>query len=146
MSSCDICGKLASMQAIVEGAEVNVCARCSGYGKITSAQREQRFAASTRVQEVQLVSGYGKVIQKAREQFRFSRDELAKKLNMREADLQHFEEEKFKPTEAEARKLSVLLKVNLISLNEEAAKEPAKKLGSRALTLGDVVIIKDKRR
>ncbi len=149
MASCDICGSLSSMQAIVEGAEMNVCARCSRFGKVVNVVQVQKRATGTSGTlgsraELEVVRGYGKAIQAGREAHSWTREELAKRLNMREADLLHFEEEKFKPSDREAKKLEAVLKVKLLEPNQEA--EPEKKLVmKRELTLGDVVVIKDKR-
>lgn len=149
MPSCDICGKLANMRAVVEGAEVNVCPMCSRYGKVLRAPTVQRggFASSQSAAEVELVNGYGKLIEAGRTTAGFSREQLAKKLNMREADLLHFEEGKLKPTEAEAKKLEAVLKIRILSSDSPVSQQPlANKPISKALTLGDVIIIKDKRK
>ena len=151
MSSCDICGKPADVRAIVEGAEVNVCPRCARFGKVVNklsnqpTQYTSEYSAVTILPEVELARGYGKLIETARIASGFSRIDLAKKLNMREADLLHFEEEKRKPTEPDARKLEAVLKIKLLSASQfEPSGE--KKSGAKPLTLGDVIVIKDKRR
>lgn len=147
MSSCDVCGKLASMRAVIEGAEVNVCPLCSRFGRVIQASRQQAQFIASREPEVQLIKGYGKAIETSRTALGFSRHDLAKKLNMREADLLHFEEEKVKPAEAEAKKLEAVLKIRLLRSSEQAETEvSAKKAPGKALTLGDVVVIKDKRK
>ncbi len=157
MSSCDICGRPAALEALVEGARINVCNACSPFGKVTrkpssSSSGTAVTSASVRSAknigapqtETLLVEGFGKIIQNNREKSGYSRQELAHKLNMREADLRHFEEEKVKPNEAETRKLQTMLKLNLFTTQQEQYTETSKKPG--ALTLADVVVIKDKRK
>ncbi len=175
MVSCDICGKLASMQAVVEGATMDVCLSCSRFGKSVSRpasggnsgnsdnrgnfgnfgnggqsghqQFQRQQVAET---EVRLVSGFGKLIASGREEAGFSRVDLAKKLNMRELDLLHFEEEKFKPTEGEAKRLESVLKIKLVgeskTANDVLLRPKMSMSGSKTLTLADVVVIKDKRK
>ncbi|MBI4406808.1 TIGR00270 family protein [Candidatus Micrarchaeota archaeon] len=144
MSSCDICGRPGSLQALVEGAKVNVCNACSPFGKVTNRQAIATSAKGISQRETYLVDGFGKIIQNSREKAGYGRQELAQKLNMREADLRHFEEEKVKPSEADARKLQTMLKINLFATLQEQHGETHKK--PNALTLADVVVIKDKRK
>ncbi|MFH1247394.1 MAG: multiprotein-bridging factor 1 family protein [Candidatus Micrarchaeota archaeon] len=154
MATCDICGKPAGLSAIVEGAQVNVCNNCSRFGKLLSQPHVYGSSAKSSQRplekEVQLVNGFGKLICSARESLGFSCVDLAKKLNMREADLLHFEESKFKPTEVEAKKIESILKIKLIvekdSQSEKSTAIPQKKGLSSHVTLGDVVVIKDKRK
>lgn len=146
MPTCDICGSVSSMRAVVEGAEVNVCNRCSRYGKLVSQQYGYGQASQRpALPEVELVNGFGKIITIAREKQGFSRSDLAKKLNMREADLLHFEEGKFKPTEHEAKKLESTLKIRILTSSPVPENTPVKRPISKLITLGDVVVIKDKR-
>jgi len=73
--------------------------------------------------------------------------ELALKINLKERDLLHFEEEKAKPTEKEVSKLGSFLRINLLKASTTQAEQPsAKKMSSKELTLADVVVIKDKRK
>lgn len=165
MVSCDICGKLASMQAVVEGAAMDVCLTCSRFGKVASrptgsgnsgnfgnfgndGQSERQQFQRPVEKEVQFVNGFGKLIASARVDVGFSRGDLAKKLNMRDLDLLHFEEEKFKPTEIEAKKLESVLKIKLVVERGQVQASPVRlnPMAGKTLTLADVVVIKDKRK
>ncbi len=152
MVSCDICGKPANMQAVVEGATMDVCPMCSRFGKVVSHSSagnndQRRNFQRPAEREVQLANGFGKLIRDAREDMGFSRTDLAKKLNMRELDLLHFEEQKFKPTESEAKKLESVLKIRLVEESKTASEIVRPKMStSKVLTLADVIVIKDKRK
>ncbi|MGC9113567.1 MAG: helix-turn-helix domain-containing protein [Candidatus Micrarchaeia archaeon] len=158
---CDVCGKPAIGEAIIEGARVLVCANCAKYGKIVSHPKPRAtpltpFTAPAKTpKEFELVDGYGALIRGARQSLGLSLKELGQKLGIREQELQKMEEEKLKPTEKDCRKLETFLKIKLLleATPEESPEELAKKLEqikrqskpSNAVTLADLVEIKVKK-
>ncbi|MFH0713319.1 MAG: multiprotein-bridging factor 1 family protein [Candidatus Micrarchaeota archaeon] len=149
MASCDICGRPAGLRAVVEGAEMDVCSACSRYGKLLNMSRDSpsislNSAPLPQQQEIELVNNYGKLIFNVRNALGLSLEELGRKLNIREKDLLHFEEEKAKPTEKDVAKIGAFLRINLLK-NVEVQEQSGKKAFAKGLTLGDVVVIKDKR-
>ncbi len=163
MASCDICGGISNLRAIVEGAEINVCPRCSRFGQILrpANSRFQSQSNTFNLPEVELVQNYGKLISTSRTSAGLSLQDVAHKLNLREKDLIHFEEGKIKPTEKDCRKLESLLHIVLMKQepNEEQREQKGQKeqarptqttiarpTNSKVLTLADVVVIKDKRK
>ena len=145
MVSCDICGAPSNLSAVVEGAAINVCMRCSRYGKVVNEPRQYANRPIEIQREINLISGYGKVISNARITSGLTLDQLALKLNLREKDLLHFEEEKAKPTEKDCQKIGMFLKIQLIKPTETVQPTAPRRTTSRELTLADVVVIKDKR-
>ena len=149
---CDICGKPAVGRAIVETAEVNVCNFCARYGRALSTPRQQAAAAHLPVsqKEVLLVQGYGNAISRARTAVGLTRMELGAKLNLREKDIEHFEAEKAKPTQSDVKKLESFLRIKLLTDSDSpgftASVSTVKRSSLGAITLADIVEIKDKRK
>ncbi len=144
MVSCEICGKPASLTAIVEGAELEVCNNCAKYGKVKEAPRHVTFQEFRQEKEFEIIQGYGNLIQTKRLELGLSREELAKKLNLKESTLKNYEDGRFKPTQIDVEKLEAILKIKL--LTEIQQEKTQKKKISGSLTIGDVIIIKDKRK
>ncbi len=126
---CDLCGKPASTEAMVEGARVSVCLGCARFG--TQIKRpiapglpgKQPF---TPLPEHSIADGFGKIISRARENAGLSRHELAGKIFIDEHELARIEEEKLKPREQIARKLEQELKITIITTGaQNAAQTPA---------------------
>ena len=153
MASCDVCGQTAVSMALIEGAKMNVCNRCRQYGSEIRPTFNRGFAKPNhlvkKMDEVSLVENYGQVLTNAREDFGLTRDELAKKLSMREQDLKNFESGKVKPTQKEAEKLEEVLGTVIFKSQGEAEEKEEKEEKNfsekYAPTLGELVTIKTKK-
>ncbi len=158
-NDCDLCGKPAVKEALVEGARVSVCERCARFGKEIRLQRpvfaSPSHARVAPIAEYSLADGYGRAISAAREKHGLTREQLAKKLFISEHELERIEGEKLAPREQVARKLELELKIKLVS--EIAASESTMATESslekmrdhhvsrgKELTLADIVSIKRK--
>ena len=155
MASCDVCGQTAVAMALIEGAKMNVCNRCRQYGREIRPTFNNGMIKPShlvkKMDEVSLVENYGEVLTNAREDFGLTREELAKKLAMREQDLKNFETGKVKPTQKEAEKLEALLGTVIVKAKsdketeEKEEKQEKKTADKYTPTLGELVTIKTKR-
>jgi len=162
-TECDICGRPAVGEALVEGARMMVCIRCAGHGRMIArkpapAPKGRAFAAPApkkAAPELELVEDYAAVIRKAREAKGLSLEQLGQQLGIRAQEIQHMEEQKLRPPEKDCRKLEAFLKIKLLASAEAVAPEQtpedlAKKLiemrgKGRGITLADMVEIKVKK-
>ncbi len=121
---CQVCGKPAAGEGIVEGARVPLCENCSAYSSGFSVyktyqipkamQSQQAFKPKAKPGERELVEGYGRKIMQAREKLMLSRKELAKKILIQEKELEGFEQQKYKPGETIVKKLEFALGISLL--------------------------------
>lgn len=153
---CDICGKPAVGEAIIEGAKVSVCDKCISYGRPVKVRPAERSSLPPHINKVierkpsefAVIDGYGLMVSEARERQGLSREELANKLFIREHDLSMIEQEKRKPDEKISRKLEQFLHISLLERASEESSfissiESGRKGNKRGpLTLADIVDIK----
>lgn len=152
---CEICGREITRGFLIEleGAKLIACDRCASMGTIirrvyadehVHRKQKQPNSKDKEKKELVLVENYGEVIRSAREQAGMSREDLAKKLHIREGYLHKIEEGELTPTDDVARKLEKILKIKLYrELNEEDAAVPLpEESETTQITLGDVVKIK----
>ena len=155
MTDCDICGKPAVTQAIVEGAKMSVCQRCLSFGQEVSRRSARpKPAAAKPPKEMETVEGYSSIVINAREKAKLTRSELARQLNMFENILERIESGALRPNEEIAKKLEKALSITLLEERKEGAPKPIEPeerhqhgphgKPSRELTLADVVNIKHK--
>ena len=151
MTACDICGKPAITQAMVEGARLSVCAGCLRYGtEVQTAQRPRQGGQPRPPKEYDVVEGFGRLVRKSREKAGMSRQELARKLFVFDNVLERVEDERLRPDEKLARKLEKELGITILEeKGREAQTPPAPanapaQASSRGLTLADIIEIKKK--
>ncbi len=144
--NCDMCGKEGEMfRAMVEGAEVIVCQKCSKYGRVKERIRPQQAERKEKAPEkkeknIAIVSEYSRLIKQKRESLGLSQKDFAQKLSEKESLIHKIETGHIEPSMDLARKLEKLLKIKLI---EESDNEvPVPKAKSAELTLGDFVKVK----
>lgn len=147
---CQVCGKPAALEALIEGARVPVCEKCVRFGRIVSrpvvpVKRQAPLKKAVEAPEKLLVQGFGALVMNAREAAGFSRDELAKKIFIREHELAKIEEEKLRPDERTARKLEFALGIKLyedIGLEIEMMRKEKKRSG-KDFTMADMVELRE---
>ena len=83
-----------------------------------SASKQSAPAAKKPAGEGELLEDYGKKIMQARERQKLSRKELARKLLIQEKELEGFEQQKYKPSQAAIKKLEFALGISLIESQE----------------------------
>ena len=150
--NCELCGKKQDadmFRAVVEGAELKVCANCGRFGKIIGKVKLQK-KEETRKKEQEtprkeksfsMVPGYGALIKKKREQLGMSQEEFAKKLAEKESIIHKIEVQAMEPGVELAAKLEKLLVIKLIEeTGEDATNIPKPKKDE--LTLGDFVKVR----
>lgn len=157
---CEICGKEINGKPItinIDGSTMKVCKDCSKYGKIqrqqnkphtkskqTNRRRQSRPYSSPRRTEpsYELVEEYGKLIREKREQKKWSREDLGKKINEKVSVISKIETEHMKPDTKLAKKLERLLKIELLENIDGDITESYKSRTMQNSTIGDIAIIK----
>lgn len=147
MAVCEICGRVAEIyDAIVEGAIVQVCARCSKHGNVVSLKRPEikkvEVESITKTYDYidVIVEDYQNLIKNAREKKGLSHEELAKAVAEKESIISQVEAGKMKPNFKLAKKLSVFLNVELME-KAESSKDSVKTIDFKdnSLTIGDLL-------
>lgn len=140
---------------MIEGAVLTVCQQCSGLGNVIGkVSPPQRPSKKTNEQvakdiEITIIAGdYPSRIRKAREQLHLSQHDLAQKINEKESLLAHLENGTIRPSMSLTRKLEQLLSIRLIEKTHAVAiPSPAsKEQAGNNLTLGDVIIVRKRKR
>jgi len=158
---CEMCGaeiRGAPNVIYVEGAELQVCSRCSRHG--TPVQTGERAPAKRGVQPVavrakrrprdvfdlmegEIVDDYNEVIRHAREARGWSQKDLAGKIKEKEMLIKKIEKADLIPEDAVRKKLENALEIKLLDAAfEESAAEGAAKVTT---TLGDLIKVKRSR-
>jgi len=149
---CDMCASKGKLyKAIVEGAELNVCSKCSKFGKIVGVvkqnEREKIILKKEKHPEKEniemVIGGYAERIRKKRDSIGLTQEEFAKNLSEKESLIQKIESGHFEPSIALAKKIGRFLKIRLIEQYEERYDKP-KHSKMEAFTLGDFIKIKNK--
>lgn len=145
VSSCDICGKPAVQQAVVEGARVAVCDNCSSFGKVVP-QKKVVAREIIVARDVFVADDYGNKVSGALSARGLSVADAAKNFFINEGYLKQIAAGERKPDEKVAVKLEKELGITLLTETIEETKRGEKKSAAPggALTLGDVVMIKKK--
>lgn len=137
-----------TIKAVIEGVELNVCQKCSRFGKILVKprikfqQKEDHHAQEEEIIEM-ISPDYSDKIKKARESLNLNQEDLAKKLNERESFLHKIESGHIEPSIMVAKKLESFLNIKLIEKHRETY-EKKEKSRSDSLTIGDMIKIKNK--
>lgn len=157
---CEICGidiKGAPVRATVEGTVLDLCSKCSRYGKAfdkwTPVSRkmmptEKAIVTHKPRRDVfdklgdEIIADYAVIIRKARESQGLTIEEMASKMMEKSALLRKIEREELVPEDSIRKKLETMLN---IKLTERVSSLDQRGSGFiRGTTLGDVAIIKKK--
>jgi len=161
---CEMCGAIIQGQSKtfrVEGAVLEVCARCARHGtEIPKVQKSApRAATLPRVSptppekrkrdvfdfiEGEIVEDYGERIRKARMEKGWSQKELAMQLKEKELLIKKIEKGDLIPEDDVRRKLEKALDIRLI--DSPSTEESGKPGGKVVPTLGDVISLKKVRK
>ncbi len=144
---CEMCGsREAVVKILVEGVVLNVCEKCSRYGKII--QEKSIEIEKEREKEVSLfeevpIEDFSKTVRKLREENKLTQEELANKIKEKVSVIKRIEEG-WIPPEDVIKKLEKFFEIKLtekIETTQIIEKKPEEKL-----TLGDIVdvVIKKK--
>ena len=155
---CEMCGTEAQelFRVDVEGAKLNICKKCSRYGKVLETVRAPVIPQAKRSVQVSrapspkridtevifvITPDYPSRLKNAREALGMKQEDLAKKINERETLIHKLETGAIEPNLVLARKLERFLGVKLVEEHQEDSKlvTPLKK---GDVTLGDFARIK----
>ena len=153
MGGCDLCGKEPVVGICdVEGARVNVCASCSGFGKIIrrfdqpphpdpwTVRRARARPASPAI-EPQVHPDLAKILRKARERAGKTQEEFSALLGIKLSQYHHFESGSGVPDIETARRMersigtALVVRIREEGTSGSAGSAPA---GS-GVTLGDIL-------
>lgn len=158
--NCEICGKELSdnpLKVKIDGSIMAVCDECSKYGKIQKEPPKPKFKKSTpksknskskqrfRDEPIdELIEDYNKKIREVRESKKWSREELAEKINEKASVVTRIETGKMIPDNKLIKKLEKQLNIVLLEKYDDMDLEQFKSKSSDGFTLGDLVKIKKK--
>lgn len=169
---CEFCGEPIRGEPItikVEGALLQVCHRCTQYGNIVKSpitrapvskslpqrgsrrtvqrvgSKKPKFKPRGEQAEVVLIGEYGERIRSARMKMKLTQVKLANKTGISTAQIQSFESQKIRPTDAEAKKLERELKIKLFE-EMDITTEFSQVAQQKKTTFGDIVNIKHYRK
>jgi len=151
---CDMCGSEGQMyKAIVEGAELTICQKCSKFGRVVHAVKkvEPKKIIPRVIKNVNpeketmqlIVSDYAEKIKRKRESLGLKQEEFAKKINEKESLVQNIESGHYEPNIELTKKIERFLKIKLIEDYEESSEEQSK-VKNDSFTLGDFINVKKK--
>jgi putative transcription factor len=153
MGTCEICGINTPRiyRASVEGTEMDVCEKCTSYGKVLSLP-VQKIKKPVEVEvkaspenEESVVADCSSKIRRAREKLGLTQEEFAKKLNEKMSLMRAIENRDIVPDIKLAKKLEKELGILLIE--ELSSEKVALKSGSsNEITLGDMIQIKNRKK
>jgi len=159
---CDICSSPEVVYRIeIEGTRLNVCEKCSSYGRIIARLkqeepvkknrkkekriREAKIKAKKETTTLQIITpDYSGLIKNAREKMGLKQKELAKRIAEKESVIHKLESGRIKPSISLARKLEKFLKISLVKELELEADTLQSRMdkSSDELTIGDLVNIR----
>ena len=136
------------VDAIVEGTMLKVCSKCSNFGHVVKVEKPTFHDERPRKVVLQEVSRYvmdnaATLVKQAREKKNWKQEDLAHKIGEKESVIHHVENGHLKPSMDLAVKLERALGIVLIITYEEP-KQKQVNLKNDALTIGDLVKLKDK--
>lgn len=120
MTSCELCGKIATKKAKIEGSVLAVCESCASFGtelKETKPLHNVKVTHSLKADlpETFLVENFGQLLRQARSKKKLTEEDAAKLLNIRESTLKHYEAGAVQPDETTIRKLEKFYGVSLLA-------------------------------
>ncbi|MFX1486263.1 MAG: multiprotein bridging factor aMBF1 [Promethearchaeota archaeon] len=165
---CEICGQTiqAPKYVLVEGARLIVCANCARFGspikppflgpkqkKIktvkskTLARRKSVKRPAKEQTGFELVGDFAVRVKTAREKLGWKQEDLGRMIKEKVSTISKIETGKFRPTEKILRKLEKALEIALHEsppiMTEDASIKTHR---SHELTLGDVIIVKERKK
>ncbi|WP_456330093.1 multiprotein bridging factor aMBF1 [Archaeoglobus sp.] len=155
--NCEICGreiKGKGFKIVVEGSEVTVCSSCRQYGtekkpSVASQPGARRVVlkkkrTSTKIEFTEeLVENFHIIVRREREKRGWSQEQLAKKIQEKESLIKKIENAEITPEPEVVEKLEKLFN---IKLREQVPEIKIEKSKSLVPTLGDIVVVKRKKK
>lgn len=156
---CEICERYIEKgkRVIVEGSVIVTCDECSRYGDVLgivtskevkkpAPKVEEKEEITFELEVEELVDDYPELIRKKREILGLKQEELAKMINEPASLVHRIEIGKMEPSLQIARKLQRILDLKLLERSGAIEAQTEKTKVPDELTLGDMVIVKKKRK
>ncbi|MBS7639430.1 MAG: multiprotein bridging factor aMBF1 [Candidatus Bathyarchaeia archaeon] len=115
----------------------------------TSSARASRSASIDVSGGMEVVEGFGLIVKRARERMGLTPEELGRRIGEKESVIKKIESEKIIPDIRLASKLEHALKIRILTMPAETAESvgiPSEAKINRAITLGEIVQLRDRRR
>lgn len=156
---CELCGQNTSeaYRVRLEGGEVTACRMCSKHGEVLEKAgpkkkpkpRTQKKPPQKKGFELEaeydIAEDYANLIRKAREKRKLTQEELARQVNETESAIHRMEQGRLEPTIEFAKKLEKKLAVKLLLAHKDD-EEPMNSTQSKEFTLGDLVVVREKKK
>ena len=151
---CEICGKKVIGRPVrvkIEGSMMQTCKECSKFGKVQKEPQRPVKPRTTprrpryREPSHEVLEDFNVVIRQAREKQKWSREELAVKVNEKASVISRIESGRMVPDIKLARKLEKILKITLLEKTEDETQEETGSQRVRGATIGDIALIKRNR-
>lgn len=148
---CELCGKPNDnlIEAIVEGALLRVCRKCSDFGHVIPIQKsttleipKKKIVIEKEPEEFEIItSNYAQKVKQAREKLDLKQEQLAQKIAEKISVIHKIESGHLRPSLALAKKLEHFLHIKLI---EKYKEEKSKTIDftDSDLTIGDLLKFK----
>lgn len=147
---CEVCGEKIfgrGHRVVVEGSKLTVCDKCKNLGveakqvKIVVKKRSQK--PKPIVDDYEIVENFHEIVRREREKRGWTQEDLAKRIQEKGTLIRKIENKEITPEKEVIEKLERVFGIRLRERVEEVKVE-----GSKSLipTLGDVVVIKRKKR
>lgn len=147
---CELCGKDTELfNALVEGTQLRVCAKCGKFGNVLRKvlpPASQKSVSVTREPVIveQIVSDYSQKIKTAREKRGLTQLDFAKLLTVKESLIHKMETGHFEPSIDIAQKMEKILHITLVETRQDSAVIQQKKEDkAEGMTIGDILKIKN---
>ena len=159
---CELCGRQfeRGVKLRIEGSVINSCRNCSNHGEViepvkSKPKAKKKASASPPKKpkkdfsldiEYTLVDDYPQIVKNAREKRGLRQSQLGKLLQEPESVVHRIESGRFEPSPKLARALQKKLKIKLLEQVEPMDEVEKTDTGDKEFTLGDVVVLREKRR
>jgi len=150
MAECEVCGEREAVAvALIEGAKLRVCEECGSGGRVIAKLRARPAPmkdALRQARELEIVADYAERIRAARERAKLPLEVVAERIAEKASYLERVERGATIPSESTARKLEKELGVKLLEEAYVGMPLAVKKEGGGGVTLGDLVVVKRRRK
>lgn len=159
---CELCGKETDKLYLVriEGTTLRVCESCAKYGKVLSVVKNPKTLEKSKSKEVGskrfrpareepqyvLIDDFGRLIKNKRESLGLKQKEFARMLSIKESLLHNIETSSIEPSVELARKLEKVLSLKLLMELSSTNVPSRSERKNVALTLGDFVKVRKKKK
>jgi len=138
--ACELCGAQGLLViALIEGAELTVCNKCSSNGRILRNAQPEQKKKTRQIESITVIVGdASSVIKKAREKLGMTQQDFAKLINEKESQIHKLETGAIAPSLELALKMEKILKIVLVR-KSEAFEMPKSSEKNDVLTIGDII-------